>query len=157
MPIGFTMLLNLASASNASDKDVLWGFIVRHVKGVTPQSHPKLDELVGYAVRYYHDFVAPTKVFRAPDDVEREALVALDAKLATLAADAEAEAIQHAVLDVARAIPRYQDPGAQGPRRRAGRVGGVVLDALPDPARPGARAALRLVRVDLRHSRRRGR
>ena len=115
MPITFTMLLNLASASNADDKDVLWGFILRHVKGVTPESHPKLDELVGYAVRYYRDFVAPTKVFRAPDEVERMALVALDAKLATLPADAEVEAVQHAVLDVARAIPRYQDPDRAGP------------------------------------------
>ena len=115
MPIAFTILLNLASASNAHDKGVLWGFIVRHVKGVTPESHPKLDELVGYAVRYYHDFVAPTKVFRRPDDVERAALAALDAKLATLAADAEAEAIQHAVLDVARTVPRYQDPQRKGP------------------------------------------
>jgi len=61
MPITFAMLLNLASASNADDRDVLWGFIVRHVKGVTPESHPKLDELVGYAVRYYKDFVEPTK------------------------------------------------------------------------------------------------
>ena len=115
MPIAFTMLLNLASASNAHDKDVLWGFISRHVAGVTPESHAKLDELVGYAVRYYHDFVAPKKVFRAPDDVEREALAALDAKLGTLAADVEAEAIQHAVLDVARAIPRYQDANRKGP------------------------------------------
>ncbi len=115
MPIAFSMLLNLASASNAHDKDVLWGFIVRHVEGVTPESHAKLDELVGYAVRYYHDFVAPKKVFRQPDDVERAALTALDAKLATLAGDAEAEAIQHAVLDVARAVPRYQDPGRKGP------------------------------------------
>ena len=115
MPIAFTMLLNLASASNAHDKDVLWGFIVRHVKGVTPESHPKLDELVGYAVRYYHDFVAPKKVFREPDAVEREALLELDAKLATLAEGAEAETIQHAVLDVARAIPRYQDADRKGP------------------------------------------
>jgi lysyl-tRNA synthetase class 1 len=115
MPIAFTMLLNLASASNANDKDVLWGFIVRHVQGVTPATHAKLDELVGYAVRYYHDFVAPTKVFRAPDDVERAALAALDAKLSTLAADTDAEAIQHAVLDVARAIPRYQDHDRKGP------------------------------------------
>ena len=56
------MLLNLASASNAHERGVLWGFILRHVAGVTPESHPKLDELVGYAVRYYRDFVEPTKV-----------------------------------------------------------------------------------------------
>ena len=94
---------------------MLWGFILRHVKGVTPESHPKLDELVGYAVRYYNDFVEPTKVFRHPDEVEREALAALDRKLAGLPADAEAEAIQNAVLDVARAIPRYQDAERKGP------------------------------------------
>ncbi len=115
MPITFTMLLNLASASNAHDKGVLWGFILRHVGGVTPETHPKLDELVGYAVRYYDDFVAPTKVFRHPDAVERKALEEVDAKLAALPADAEAEAIQHAVLDVARAVPRYQDPDRKGP------------------------------------------
>ncbi|CAN5164587.1 lysine--tRNA ligase [soil metagenome] len=115
MPITFSMLLNIASASNAHDKAVLWGFILRHVKGVTPQSHPKLDELAGYAVRYYKDFVEPTKVFRHPDEVERKAIEALDAKLAALPADAEAEIIQHAVLDVARALPRYQDTERTGP------------------------------------------
>lgn len=115
MPITFAMLLNLASASNAHDRGVLWGFILRHVNGVTPESHPKLDELVGYAVRYYKDFVEPTKVFRDPDEVERQALAALDRKLASLSSDAEAEGIQHAVLDVARAIPRYQDPERKGP------------------------------------------
>jgi lysyl-tRNA synthetase class 1 len=115
MPITFAMLLNLASASNAHDRGVLWGFIVRHVRGVTPETHPKLDELVGYAVRYYKDFVEPTKVFRHPDEIERQALAALDRKLASLPADAEAEAIQHAVLDVARAVPRYQDAERKGP------------------------------------------
>jgi lysyl-tRNA synthetase class 1 len=115
MPITFAMLLNLASASNAHDRGVLWGFILRHVKGVTPESHPKLDELVGYAVRYYKDFVEPTKVFRQPDEVERQALGALDRKLAGLPPDAEGEAIQHVALDVARAIPRYQDPARKGP------------------------------------------
>ena len=116
MPISFSMLLNLASASNAHDKDVLWGFILRHVKGVTPQTHPKLDELVGYAVAYYDDFVQPTKVFRPPDEVERAALKALDQRLAELAPDVEAETIQTAVLDVARGIPRYQDTAREGPR-----------------------------------------
>jgi len=115
MPVTFAMLLNLASASNAHDRGVLWGFIRRHVAGVTPESHPKLDELVGYAVRYYDDFVRPKKAFRAPDDVEREALAALDAKLAALPADAEAETVQQAILDVARAMPRYQDHERQGP------------------------------------------
>src|SRR5665213_1791226 len=73
MPVTFTMLLNLASASNTHDKNVLWGFIRRHLTNVTPETHPKLDELVGYAVAYYNAFVLPKKVFRAPDDVESAA------------------------------------------------------------------------------------
>jgi hypothetical protein len=60
-------------------------------------------------------FVEPTKVFRHPDAEEREALVALDRKLASLPADADGETIQSAVLDVARAIPRYQDANRKGP------------------------------------------
>jgi lysyl-tRNA synthetase class 1 len=115
MPLTYVMLLNLASASNADERGVLWGFILRHVKGVTPETHPKLDELVGYAVAYYKDFVEPTKKFRPADDVEREALEHLDRILAGLPADADGEAIQHAILDVARRIPRFQDAERQGP------------------------------------------
>jgi lysyl-tRNA synthetase class 1 len=129
MPITFGMLLNLASASNTHDKNVLWGFILRHVKGVTPKTHPKLDELVGYAVRYYNDFVLPKKVFRAPDATEREALAALDRKLAALPADADPETIQTSILDVARAIPRYQDSERKGPTGGPG-VSGAWFETL---------------------------
>jgi lysyl-tRNA synthetase class 1 len=129
MPITFAMLLNLASASNTHDKAVLWGFILRHVKGVTPATHPKLDELVGYAVRYYNDFVLPKKVFRAPDNTERDALAALDVKLAALPPDADPEAVQSAILDVARAIPRYQDNERKGPTGGPG-VSGAWFEML---------------------------
>ena len=57
---------------------------------MTRESAPALDRLVHYAVRYYHDFVKPTKRFRAPDAVEREALEALDAALGALPPDADA-------------------------------------------------------------------
>jgi lysyl-tRNA synthetase class 1 len=129
MPLSFGMLLNLASASNTHDKNVLWGFILRHVRGVTPATHPKLDELVGYAVAYYNDFVAPKKVFRAPDAGEREALAALDRKLATLPAGADSETVQSAILDVARAIPRYQDNERKGPTGGPG-VSGTWFETL---------------------------
>ncbi|NRG19638.1 lysine--tRNA ligase [Rhizobiales bacterium] len=115
VPVSFAMLLNLVSASNAENKAVLWAFISRYAPGVTPQSHPKLDELVGYAIRYFDDFVKPTKTFRAPDDVERAALEELDRKLASLPVDADGETIQNAVLDVARAIERYQDHKKKNP------------------------------------------
>ncbi|MGQ2903803.1 MAG: lysine--tRNA ligase [Neoaquamicrobium sediminum] len=115
MPVPFGLLLNLVSASNAHDKSVLWGFISRHAAGVTPQTHPELDRLVGYAIRYFEDFVKPQKQFRAPDAVEAEALQALADKLATLPVGSDGEAIQNAALDVARAIERYQDHSKKSP------------------------------------------
>ncbi|TGQ88076.1 lysine--tRNA ligase [Mesorhizobium sp. M8A.F.Ca.ET.208.01.1.1] len=115
MPVPFSLLLNLVSASNAQNKDVLWGFISRHVQGVTPASHPELDRLTGYAIRYFDDFVKPTKTFRPADEVEREALVALEKALADLPTDAGGEAIQNASLNVARKIERYQDHSKQSP------------------------------------------
>jgi lysyl-tRNA synthetase class 1 len=115
MPVSFALLLNLVSASNAHDKSVLWGFISRHADGVTPQTHPELDQLVGYAIRYFDDFVKPTKVFRAADEVETAALQALSEKLGSLPAGSDGEAIQNASLDVARSIERYQDHNKKSP------------------------------------------
>ncbi|MDQ0313793.1 lysine--tRNA ligase [Amorphus orientalis] len=129
MPVSFALLLNLVSASNAETSDVLWAYISRYAPGVTPQTAPELDRLVGYAIRYFEDFVRPKKVFRAPDETERAALADLDAKLAALPADADAAAIQDAILDVARPIERYQDPKRKGPDGGPG-VSGVWFQAL---------------------------
>ncbi len=115
LPVSFGLLLNLVSASNAHEPGVLWGFISRHAAGVTPQTHPELDRLVGYAIRYFDDFVKPAKKFRAADEVERQALQALADRLGTLPQGAESEAIQNAALDVARGIERYQDHARKSP------------------------------------------
>jgi lysyl-tRNA synthetase class 1 len=120
IPVPFSMLLNLASASNTEDEGILWGFITRHRPGVTKESDPVLDRLVHYAVRYYHAFVKPTKTFRAPDEVEREVLRALEKSIAALPASADAEAIQASVYDVGRSFERYQTKDATGPDGRPG-------------------------------------
>lgn len=105
MPVTFQLLLTLVSSSNAENADTLWGFIGRYRPGVTPQSHPKLDAMVGYAINYYRDFVAPTKVFRDPTDAERAALQDLRDALSQLPADATAEAIQDVVYEIGRREP----------------------------------------------------
>ncbi len=115
MPVPFSLLLNLVSASNAHDKDVLWGFISRYSPGASAATHPKLDELVGFAIRYFDDFVKPGKVFRAPDEVETAALIQLEKALAALPAGAGSEEIQNASLNVAREIERYQDHAKKSP------------------------------------------
>jgi lysyl-tRNA synthetase class 1 len=112
--VSFAMLLNLATVANSEDPAVLWGFLKRYASSVTPQTHPRIDALVRYAVAYYRDFVAPAKRYRLPDDVERDALEALSAALAALPAGASGEEIQTALYDVARPVPRYQNLGAKG-------------------------------------------
>ncbi|MDD9744694.1 MULTISPECIES: lysine--tRNA ligase [Marinovum] len=74
MVVSFSMLLNLASASSAEDKETLWGFIRKYAPDATAETHPGMDQAAGHAVRYFQDFVKPAKVFRAPTDQERAAL-----------------------------------------------------------------------------------
>jgi lysyl-tRNA synthetase class 1 len=105
MPVSFQMLLTLVSSSNAENAETLWGFIGRYRPGVTPQTHPKLNELVGYAIHYFRDFVLPDKKFREPIDNERAALSDLRDALSQLPADATAEAIQDVVYEVGRREP----------------------------------------------------
>jgi lysyl-tRNA synthetase class 1 len=102
IPISFALLLNLASASNSEDREVLWGFIRRYCPGATPEDHPLLDELVGYAIRYFHDFVKPAKQYRAPTDKERAALADLDTRLGALPDKVFAEDIQAEVYAVGK-------------------------------------------------------
>ncbi|HTJ57317.1 MAG TPA: lysine--tRNA ligase [Devosiaceae bacterium] len=103
MPVTFGLLLNLVSAANAEDVAVMWGFISRYVPGATPETHPELDRLAGYAVRYFNDRVKPTKTFRAPTDKERAALQDLADQLVGHEASTDAEMLQNLVFEVGKA------------------------------------------------------
>ena len=98
----FAMLLNLVAVANSDDPKVLWGFIRRYAPGVTPETHPVLDRLVGHAVAYYRDFVRPAKSYRLPDERERAALADLDRALAREAGSTEGARLQAIVYEVGR-------------------------------------------------------
>ncbi len=103
-PVSFSLLLNLVSAANASDKAILWGFLSRYLPGATPQSEPMLDRLAGYAIHYYEDFVLPAKRFRAPTAKERAAFADLAARLRALPAGCQdAELIQNEIYEAGKA------------------------------------------------------
>jgi len=103
-PVSFALLLNLVSASNAHNRDVLWGFIRAYSpEPVSPQTNPGLERLVAFALRYYEDFVKPSKVYRAPSDKERAALADLAARLERLGNERDGKIVQDIVYEVGKA------------------------------------------------------
>jgi lysyl-tRNA synthetase class 1 len=103
MPISFALLLNLVAVASTDDKDLLWGFVKRYAPGTGPETHPELDRRLDFALAYFRDFIANSLDHRAPTEVEVAALRDLDARLAALPEDADAEAIQFEVYETGKA------------------------------------------------------
>ena len=107
LPVSFGLLLNLVSLPGVGDRDTLWAFLRRYDPSLSPEGNPALDRLVGHAVAYGRDFVAPTLKRRAPTDAEKSLLQELDAALAGFARDGfgdedPAHAIQHQVYEIGK-------------------------------------------------------
>jgi lysyl-tRNA synthetase class 1 len=109
-PIGFTMLLNLASVINADSPEMLWGFIRAYAPGADAESYPFLAKLVHHAVAYNRDFVAPARTYRAPSAVEAGALLDLAESLKAgeqgqYAGETPAEKLQNLVYAIGKRHP----------------------------------------------------
>ncbi|MDK9722159.1 MAG: lysine--tRNA ligase [Rhodospirillales bacterium] len=100
-PVGFGLLLNLVSVAHAEDKASIWRYIQRYSPNASPETHPMLDRMAGYAIAYYDDFVKPAKTFRKASVAEAKAL--LDLAAALKASPVEAEALQSAVYETGKA------------------------------------------------------
>ena len=105
MPISFALLLNLVAVASTDDKALLWGFVQRYCPEAAPETHPELDRLLDFALAYFRDFIAGSLEHRAPSEIEAAALRDLDARLAAMAEEADAEAIQTEVYEVGKAHP----------------------------------------------------
>jgi len=92
------------SAANASDRDILWGFIERYAPEANPKDNPALDQLADFAVRYYQDLVKPNKAYRTPTDQERAALKDLSSRLKSVPASekTDGEALQTLIFSVGK-------------------------------------------------------
>ncbi len=103
LPVTFTLLLNLAAVCMAEEPSIVWKYVSDYAPGVTAETHPELDRMIGYAVNYYQDLVRPTKTYRLATDEERVHLTALKDALVALPDDAPAEDIQSAVYATGKA------------------------------------------------------
>ena len=103
MPITFGLMLNLVSVAATDDKTLLWRYVRRYAPELSPETHPAVDRLLGYAIAYFRDFVAASLRKRAPDAREAAALADLDARFAALPGNAAAETIQEEVYEAGKA------------------------------------------------------
>ncbi|MFS0737809.1 lysine--tRNA ligase [Sphingomonas sp. 1P06PA] len=104
LPISFQLLLNLVGVLGAdAGEAAVWAYLARYDAGLTAEAHPALAPLVGHALAYHRDVVAPTLQRRPPTAEEATALTDLDARLAALPGDANAETIQNEVYEVGKA------------------------------------------------------
>ncbi|WP_298674270.1 lysine--tRNA ligase [uncultured Sphingomonas sp.] len=102
LPVTFGLLLNLVGVMGEASPEQVWGYLGNYVADATPEAYPELDRLIGYALAYHRDFVAPTLERRAPEGAEVDALQRLDAALAALPADAAAEEIQNHIYEIGK-------------------------------------------------------
>ena len=102
LPVTFGLLLNLVGVMGEASKEQVWSYLANYVPDASPETYPDLDKLIGLALAYARDFVAPTLKRRAPEGVEIAALQRLDAELAALPADTPAEDIQNIVYEIGK-------------------------------------------------------
>ena len=103
LPVSFGLLLNLVGVLGEASREQVWAYLANYVADASPERYPALDRLIGHALAYHRDFIAPTLQRRKPDEREAAALRDLDARLVTLGADADADAIQNEVYEVGKA------------------------------------------------------
>jgi lysyl-tRNA synthetase class 1 len=102
-PVTFGLLLNLVGVlGSGANREQVWGYLGNYVADARAETHPELDALIGHALAYNRDVVAPTLVRRKPEGVETAALARLDAELAALPDGASAEDIQNIVYAIGK-------------------------------------------------------
>ncbi len=101
LPVSYALLLNLVGVLGAgASVEQVKAYLARYLPGAAPSA--RLDALIGNAIAYHRDVIAPTLHRRAPTAAEAGALRALDAALAELGGGADAEALQNAVYAVGK-------------------------------------------------------
>ena len=103
LPVTYGLLLNLVGVMGATaTRDQVWSYLGNYIDDPDPAKHPELDVLVGTALAYNRDFIAPTLKRRAPAANEADALRALDSELTAAPADISAEDLQAIVYEIGK-------------------------------------------------------
>ena len=102
IPVTFGLLLNLVGVMGDADREQIWGYLRQYAPDATPEKYPDLDELIGNAMAYHKDFIAPTLARRKPEGNEVAALERLDKELSALPENPVAEDIQTIIYTIGK-------------------------------------------------------
>ncbi len=103
LPVTYGLLLNLVGVLGPhATREQVWSYLANYVADADPAQHPELDKLVGNALAYNRDLIAPTLHRRKPAGGEAAALAALDAELAAAGDTATAEDLQNIVYEIGK-------------------------------------------------------
>ena len=72
--LSYSLLLNLASACNPENDDVMWGFINKYQQTLPVVNYLLLKKMVHCAIAYYNDFIKQHKKYRKATEAEQAAL-----------------------------------------------------------------------------------
>jgi lysyl-tRNA synthetase class 1 len=101
--VTYGLLLNLVGVMGATaTRDQVWSYLGNYIDDPDPAKHPELDALVGTALAYNRDFIAPTLRRRAPTPNEASALAALDGELSQVPTEMSAEDLQTIVYEIGK-------------------------------------------------------
>ena len=100
--ITFGVLLNLVSASNADNEEVLWKFIKNFKSDVNRTEHPILEKLIKNAISYFNDHVKIHKKYRSANELEKKALLELMQEIQKMPEGLSPEEMQTIVFTVGK-------------------------------------------------------
>ena len=100
--ITFGVLLNLVSASNADNEEVLWKFIKNFKSDVNRAEHPILEKLIKNAISYFNDHVKIHKKYRSANELEKKALLELTQEIQKMPEGLSPEEMQTVVFTVGK-------------------------------------------------------
>ena len=100
--ITFGVLLNLVSASNADNEEVLWKFIKNFKSDVNRNEHPILEKLIKNAISYFNDHVKIHKKYRSANELEKKALLELTQEIQKMPEGLSPEEMQTIVFTVGK-------------------------------------------------------
>jgi lysyl-tRNA synthetase class 1 len=103
LPVTYALLLNLVGVLGAqATREQVWSYLGNYVADADPAKHPELDKLVGAALAYNRDFVAPGLSRTKPAANEAAALRVLDEQLSHLEPDTTAEDLQTMIYEIGK-------------------------------------------------------